>query len=137
VLRTLLIGALWGALENLNMVVQRILLSNSAGSSNSGTLESKNLANGEELALAEELVRLSRLTLVLTFKAVQDLGEKDQLLSLMNQDLVTEEERQWLLAATPGKDCSIDAHTRMFDLLCECCLRRSYCAVCHNRELIP
>jgi hypothetical protein len=113
------------------MVVQRILLSNSAGSSNSGTLESKNLANGEELALAEELVRLSRLTLVLTFKAVQDLGEKDQLLSLMNQDLVTEEERQWLLAATPGKNCAIDAATRMCGLLCVCCLASKFSSISH------
>jgi hypothetical protein len=99
-------GALWGALENLNMIAQRVLLSNTATDKNS--LETKKLLSGEELALAEELIRLSRLTLVLTFKAVQDLGVADQLLTLLNQELVSEEERQWLLAATPGT-CRVEA----------------------------
>jgi hypothetical protein len=83
------------------MIAQRVLLSNTA--TNKSSLETKNLLSGEELSLAEELIRLSRLTLVLTFKAVQDLGAADQLLTLLNQELVSEEERQWLLAATPGK----------------------------------
>lgn len=108
------------------MVTQRILLSNTAptnsptsGNSGSGrsaaTLEAKNLLSGEELTLAEEMIRLSRLTLFLTFKAVQDLGERDQLITLLNQQLVTEEERQWLLSATPGKACSCV-------MSCYCCI---------------
>ncbi len=82
------------------MVAQRILLTNSA---KPGSLEAKSFKDGTELELAEELIRLSRLTLILTLKAVQDLGEADALVGLLNQELVTEEERQWLLATTPGK----------------------------------
>ncbi len=94
------IGALWGALENLNMIAQRILLTNTL---NQTSPESKNLKNGTELTLSEDISRYSRLCLILTFKGVQDLGGADQLVSLLNQELITEEERQWLLAATPGK----------------------------------
>lgn len=83
------------------MVVQRILLSTATTNRNSP--EAKMLANGEELQLAEELIRLCRLTLVLTFKAVQDVGEADQLVKLLNMELISEEERQWLLTATPGE----------------------------------
>eukprot|EP01032_Pedospumella_encystans_P008138 gene8138-9693_t len=93
------LGALWGALENLNMVAQRILLTNST---KPGSFKTRSFKDGTELELAEELIRLSRLTLILTFKAVQDLGEADVLVGLLNQELVTEEERQWLLATTPG-----------------------------------
>lgn len=113
------------------MIAQRILLSNitattpttttatgtTSPSFGSGrtTLEAKHFASGEELTLAEELIRLSRLTMILTFKAVQDIGPADQLLSLLNQELVTEEERQWLLTATPGN--------------CNCCLRLWECVL--------
>ena len=94
------LGALWGALENLNMLAQRILLANTT---NPTSIEYRSIHNGSELTLSEDLIRLSRLTMILTFKAVQDLGNADQLLSLLNQDLINEEERQWLLAATPGE----------------------------------
>lgn len=94
------LGALWGALENLNMIAQRILLANTT---NPTSIEYRLIQNGSELTLSEDLIRLSRLTMILTFKAVQDLGNADQLLSLLNQDLINEEERQWLLAATPGE----------------------------------
>ena len=94
------LGALWGALENLNMIAQRILLANTT---NPTSIEYRSIHNGSELTLSEDLIRLSRLTMILTFKAVQDLGNADQLLSLLNQDLINEEERQWLLAATPGE----------------------------------
>lgn len=94
------LGALWGALENLNMIAQRILLANTT---NPTSIEYRSIHNGSELTLSEDLIRLSRLTMILTFKAVQDLGNADQLLSLLNQELINEEERQWLLAATPGE----------------------------------
>ena len=81
------------------MVAQRILLTNAT---KPGSFETRSFQDGTELELAEELIRLSRLTLILTFKAVQDLGEADVLVGLLNQELVTEEERQWLLATTPG-----------------------------------
>lgn len=82
------------------MIAQRILLSNALV--NKESLEAENLASGEELVLTEELIRLSRLTMVLTFKAVQDLGPADQLLGLVKLDLISEEERRWLLEALPG-----------------------------------
>ena len=82
------------------MIAQRILLANTT---NPTSIEYRSIHNGSELTLSEDLIRLSRLTMILTFKAVQDLGNADQLLSLLNQDLINEEERQWLLAATPGE----------------------------------
>lgn len=85
------------------MIAQRVLLysNHPSGVANNNTVL-KNFKSGEELKLAEELVRLSRLCLILTFKACQDAGDADQLISLLNQELITEEERQWLLATTLG-----------------------------------
>ena len=82
------------------MIAQRILLTNTVN--NNDSIEAVNLASGNELELTEEIIRLSRLTMVLTFKAVQDLGPSDQLLGLVSQDLISEEERKWLLSALPG-----------------------------------
>ena len=84
------------------MVVHRILHTNTTSTTSP---EHKNLKSGTELALCEELIRLSRLCMILTFKGVQDLGNADQLIGLLNQELVTEEERQWLLSTTPGTFC--------------------------------
>lgn len=86
------------------MIAQRVLLySNHPCAKANNNLVLRNFKSGEELQLAEELVRLSRLCLVLTFKSCQDAGDADQLISLKNQELISEEERQWLLATTPGE----------------------------------
>jgi hypothetical protein len=77
------------------MLVQKILLEDSE-------LGHRNAQNGVEKHLAEEMIRYSRLCFVLTFKACQDNGEADQFVTLLKQNLLNEQERQWLLAATPG-----------------------------------
>jgi hypothetical protein len=122
---------MWGALENLNMISMSILV--------------KQASPAEEAELSARLMRYSRLTMILTFKALQAGAETDTLESLLiksppsggaahgtasvdsvqsssfrhtaatagdagaegndntkSQDLLTEDERQWLLAASPG-----------------------------------
>ena len=87
---------MWGALENLNMIAHKIL-------SEQSPTGLRNMKEGTDIELADRLISYSRLTLILTFKACQDLGPADQLIALVKQGLITEEERQWLLVATPGK----------------------------------
>ena len=122
---------MWGALENLNMISMSILV--------------KQASLAEESELSAQLMRYSRLAMILTFRALQTTAETDTLEDLLlvstrafsntsdgserqvssfahsvdagsgnsmvgappskAQELVTEEERQWLLAATPGTFC--------------------------------
>ena len=97
-------GQLWGSIENLNMIVQRILLSNTSAMPvdvpASTILAAENRRNGKEVALSEDLIRLSRLCFILTFKAVQENGHADQLVTQLKDELIDEKEQKWLLDTT-------------------------------------
>jgi hypothetical protein len=60
---------MWGALENLNMISMSILV--------------KQASPVEEAELSARLVRYSRLTMILTFKALQPGADADTLESLL------------------------------------------------------
>jgi hypothetical protein len=62
-------GQMWGALENLNMISMSILV--------------KQASPAEEAELSARLVRYSRLTMILTFKALQPGADADTLESLL------------------------------------------------------
>jgi len=83
--RNTTLGQLWGAIENLCQVNFFVLFKYGNGK--------------QEMELSDRTIRYARLSMKLTFMAVQ---ADDNLPALVEMNLLTEKEREWLAAATIG-----------------------------------
>eukprot|EP01035_Chromulina_nebulosa_P031306 gene31306-41725_t len=83
--RNTTLGQLWGAVESTCQISFRVLFSHGHGQ--------------QEMELSELIIRYARLSMRLTFMAVQAV---DDLSELQEQKLITSEEREWLQDATIG-----------------------------------
>eukprot|EP01034_Spumella_vulgaris_P023521 gene23521-29743_t len=122
-IRNTTLGALWGALENLNLIVFRLLKTHSTPAFNTSSLHSdgdttsmeKVVKQGgasvsskyqdekpppsQEVELTDRFIRYSRLIMKLTFMAVQADANLEPLLEMK---LLTPREKEWLAAAQVG-----------------------------------
>lgn len=92
---------MWGSLENINFITFKIIHRRNKLRLKDKTLSTndKALIAAEQNSIAAQIIRYSRLTMILTFLAAQG---NDDFNLLYEHNLVTPEEEGWLKAAMIG-----------------------------------